>query len=55
MKIFNLNFSPAISVVYKPSEKGDVIRLSLSSAIRNPTLADQYLYYNTEEQFQLAT
>ena len=43
---FNLNFSPAISVVYKPSEK-DVIRLSLSSAIRNPTLADQYLYYNT--------
>jgi outer membrane receptor protein involved in Fe transport len=40
-----LNFSPAASLVYKPTEK-DVIRLSFSSAIRNPTLADQYLYYN---------
>ena len=27
--------------------KNDVIRLSFSSAIRNPTLADQYLFYNT--------
>jgi len=42
---FNLNFSPAASLVYKPTEK-DVIRLSFSSAIRNPTLSDQYLYYN---------
>ena len=42
---FNLNFSPASSIVYKPNDK-DIIRLSLSSAIRNPTLADQYLYYN---------
>ena len=42
---FDLNFSPAASLVYKPSEK-DIIRLSFSSAIRNPTLADQYLYYN---------
>jgi len=42
---FDLNFSPAASLVYKPTEK-DVIRLSISSAIRNPTLADQYLYYN---------
>jgi len=42
---FDLNFSPATSIVYKPTEK-DVIRLSFSSAIRNPTLADQYLYYN---------
>ena len=42
---FNLNFSPAISIVLTPTEK-DVIRLSFSSAIRNPTLADQYLYYN---------
>ena len=42
---FNLNYSPATSIVYKPSQK-DFIRLSLSSAIRNPTLADQYLYYN---------
>ncbi|MFN0202526.1 MAG: carboxypeptidase-like regulatory domain-containing protein [Bacteroidia bacterium] len=45
----NQNFqpllSPALSAVYSASEK-DVIRLSFSSAIRNPTLADQYLYYN---------
>ena len=42
---FDLNFSPATSLVYKPTEK-DIIRLSISSAIRNPTLADQYLFYN---------
>jgi outer membrane receptor protein involved in Fe transport len=42
---FDLNFSPAASIVYKPTDK-DIIRLSFSSAIRNPTLADQYLYYN---------
>ena len=42
---FDLNFSPAMSLVLKPSEK-DIIRLSFSSAIRNPTLSDQYLYYN---------
>jgi iron complex outermembrane receptor protein len=42
---FDLNFSPAMSIVLTPTEK-DVIRLSFSSAIRNPTLADQYLYYN---------
>tara|TARA_B100001250_G_scaffold275655_1_gene238139 strand:- start:9038 stop:11875 length:2838 start_codon:yes stop_codon:yes gene_type:complete len=42
---FNLNLSPAISIVITPNKK-DVIRLSFSSAIRNPTLADQYLYYN---------
>ncbi len=42
---FDLNFSPATSLVYKPTEK-DVIRLSFSSAIRNPTLSDQYLFYN---------
>ena len=42
---FNLNFSPAMSLVLKPSEK-DIIRFSFSSAIRNPTLSDQYLYYN---------
>ncbi len=39
-------FSPALSAVYKVNEKS-TIRVSLSSAIRNPTLADQYLYYNT--------
>ena len=42
---FDLNFSPAVSLVLTPTEK-DVIRFSFSSAIRNPTLADQYLYYN---------
>ena len=42
---FDLNFSPAMSLVLKPSEK-NIIRFSFSSAIRNPTLSDQYLYYN---------
>ena len=42
---FDLNFSPAASIVYKPN-KNDVLRLSFGSAIRNPTLSDQYLYYN---------
>ena len=42
---FDLNFSPAMSIVFTPTEK-DEIRFSFSSAIRNPTLADQYLYYN---------
>ena len=42
---FPVVFSPAASVVYTPSEK-HVYRVSLSSAVRNPTLADQYLYYN---------
>lgn len=42
---FNALLSPAASLVYTP--KADrVFRLSFSSAIRNPTLADQYLYYN---------
>lgn len=38
-------FSPALSAVYtfKPNQ---ILRASFSSAIRNPTLADQYLYYN---------
>ena len=42
---FNFNFSPASSLVYKVNNK-DIIRLSISSAIRNPTLSDQYLFYN---------
>lgn len=44
----NVNFkalvSPALSCVYSPDSK-NTFRISLSSAIRNPTLADQYLYY----------
>ncbi len=42
---FDYLFSPAASLVYKPNER-DIIRVSLSSAIRNPTLTDQYLDYN---------
>ena len=42
---FDLNFSPAASIVYKPT-KEDVLRLSFGSALRNPTLSDQYLFYN---------
>ncbi len=45
----NQNFdpllSPAASLVYTPRQDR-VFRASFSSALRNPTLADQYLYYN---------
>jgi iron complex outermembrane receptor protein len=41
---FDYLFSPAVSAIYSPNEN-NTIRLSLSSAIRNPTLSDQYLYY----------
>jgi len=39
---FSYLFSPAGSVVWKPTEN-NYLRLSFSSAIRNPTLSDQYL------------
>lgn len=42
---FDFLLSPAASVVYNP-RPNEVIRFSFSSAIRNPTLADQYLFYN---------
>lgn len=42
---FKALFSPALSFVYAKAP-AHVFRLSFSSAIRNPTLADQYLYYN---------
>ena len=42
---FDYLVSPAASVVFNPNEE-TTLRLSLSSAIRNPTLADQYLNYN---------
>jgi iron complex outermembrane receptor protein len=42
---FPFLFSPAISLVYMP-HKNHIIRFSAASAIRNPTLADQYLNYN---------
>lgn len=40
---FDLLFSPAASLVYTPSAN-NFFRVSFSSAIRNPTLTDQYLY-----------
>ncbi len=42
---FNYVFSPAASLVYT-FYKNYTLRASFSSAIRNPTLTDQYLYYN---------
>ncbi len=42
---FDALFSPALSLVYAKTP-AHVWRVSFSSAIRNPTLADQYLYYN---------
>jgi iron complex outermembrane recepter protein len=42
---FNFLFSPAASFVWQP-DKLNFLRISLSSAIRNPTLADQYLNLN---------
>ncbi len=40
---FPFMVSPAISLVWSPNAK-DFARLSFSSALRNPTLADQYLF-----------
>ena len=40
---FDWVFSPAASLVWMPREQ-DYFRFSFSSALRNPTLADQYLY-----------
>lgn len=42
---FDYLFSPAVSLVYTPNEN-QYLRASFSSAIRNPTLTDQYLFYN---------
>ncbi len=42
---FEFLFSPAASFIYLPSKK-HTYRASFSSAIRNPTLADQYLFYD---------
>jgi len=42
---FDALFSPAASLVYTKTGQ-HVWRASFSSAIRNPTLADQYFYYN---------
>ncbi len=42
---FNFLVSPAASLVWKPSAN-NYLRMSFSSAIRNPTLTDQYLSLN---------
>ncbi|MBK7359996.1 MAG: TonB-dependent receptor [Saprospiraceae bacterium] len=42
---FDLISSPAASLVYKPKEN-TYLRASFSSAVRNPTLTDQYLHLN---------
>lgn len=42
---FKALFSPAATLVYVPNADR-TFRVSFSSAVRNPTLADQYLYYN---------
>ena len=42
---FNFLASPATSFIYK-LRKNHVLRTSFSAAIRNPTLADQYLLYD---------
>ncbi len=42
---FDPVFSPAASMVYTPDINHN-FRLSFSSAVRNPTLADQYLFYD---------
>jgi iron complex outermembrane receptor protein len=42
---FNRIFTPAASIVYSP-KKNHYARVSFSSALRNPTLADQYLFLN---------
>lgn len=42
---FDYLISPAASLVYTPTPD-QTLRASFSSAIRNPTLADQYLFYN---------
>ncbi len=42
---FDWLFSPAASLVYTPSQN-NFFRISFSSAIRNPTLTDQYLNLN---------
>ena len=42
---FDAVFSPAFSLVYQLSEN-HILRGGVSSAVRNPTLADQYLFYD---------
>ena len=43
----NFNFlpSPALSLIWQPNKEHS-LRTTLTSAIRNPTLLNQYMYYN---------
>ena len=43
----NFNFlpSPAVSLIWQPNKEHS-LRATLTSAIRNPTLLNQYMYYN---------
>ena len=49
---FDYLFSPALSAVYSFNPK-QIVRFSFSSAIRNPTLTDQYLFYRVTPLIQL--
>ncbi|MCX6290197.1 MAG: TonB-dependent receptor, partial [Bacteroidetes bacterium] len=49
---FKYLFSPALSAVYSFNTK-QIVRVSFSSAIRNPTLADQYLFYRVSPLIML--
>lgn len=51
-KNFNYLFSPALSTVYSFNPK-QIIRFSFSSAFRNPTLTDQYLFYRVTPMISL--
>lgn len=42
---FDAIFSPAASLVYQVAEE-HIIRGGVSAAVRNPTMADQFLYYD---------
>lgn len=42
---FDFLFSPAVSAVYSINAD-HILRLALNSGVRNPTLQEQYLYYN---------
>lgn len=42
---YDPTFSPALSTVFKV-RKNDFLRLTYTTAVRNPTLQDQFLFYN---------
>ena len=50
----NFDYIPSIALsgVYNPNQD-NTLRLTFSSAVRNPTLADQYLYYDVGRAYLL--